>query len=328
MEKKRDSLLWEVKTVNLIPSTKETEFGEGEIIGYAATWDIDLVGDRFAPGAFVNLDEFVQSGFITLGHDWQSVPIAYPIEATQDAQGLLIRAKFHTHPEAQAAYTYVLERLQARKTVPLSIGFVVEKSHYEEDPDRQMQVRVITAARLYEVSLVNVPANNQARVFSVKTAEEAIRKNYDSDDITYRDVLEHLVYKFAEKVGEVAEAKADEEDWRVGGARDLELIDDASWDADAAEAQVRKLAGGDPASDDFDWSLYRKAFVVYNRAKPKLITSYKLPFAKVRKGELVASRRGLIAVRVVLRGGRGGVKLPEEVVKEAEDFVSHYLDRE
>jgi hypothetical protein len=120
----------------------------------------------------------------------------------------------------------------------------------------------------------------------------------------------------------------EEEEWVIGGARDLELVDDESWDADAAEAQVRRLCGGDPTSEDFDWNLYHKAFIVYNKAKPNAITSHKLPFCKVRDGELVASRRGLIAAKVVLSGGRGGVKLPADVIERALKFVESYLKEE
>jgi 2-methylcitrate dehydratase PrpD len=48
----------------------------------------------------------------------------------------------------------------------------------------------------------------------------------------------------------------------------------------------------------------------------------------VRDGELVASRRGLIAAKVALSGGRGGVKLPADVIERALKFVESYLKEE
>ena len=87
-----------------------------------------------------------------------------------------------------------------------------------------------------------------------------------------------------------------EEQWRIGGDPDLELLDDDSWDGDAARDAMVRLAGGDPEDEDFDWSILRRGHVIYNAAAPRLLGSYKFPFAKVVDGELRASRRGLVAV--------------------------------
>lgn len=317
---------------------KEPVLQEREFVGYAATWDVDSVGDRIVPGAFTNLADFVRDGFIAVAHDWSRLPVASILDAQEDDKGLLLHARFHTHPEAEAAYQYVRERLELGKTVKLSVGFVLKRSH-DEPAENGAVVRVIEEAELLEVSLVGVPANPKADVIAVKGGVETEQKATESNGektepkpgetkqekpqeaVSLADVIEHLYYKIAEALLK----ESDEEDWVVGGARDLDVLDDAEWDAEAAEAAVRRLAGGDPTLDDFDWALYHKAFVVYNRAKPKAITSHKLPFCKVRDGELVASRRGLIAARAALRGARGGVKLPESVRQKAEEFVDAYL---
>lgn len=102
---------------------------------------------------------------------------------------------------------------------------------------------------------------------------------------------------FADRVRSWLGVQFQEEDWRVGGDRGLDLLDDDSWDADEARAQMVRLAGGDPQADDFDWDVLRRGHVIYNAAAPKLLGSYKFPFAKVVDGRLRASRRGLIAVK-------------------------------
>lgn len=112
-----------------------------------------------------------------------------------------------------------------------------------------------------------------------------------------------------------------EEDWRVGGDPDLELLDDDSWDADAARAAMVRLAGGDPDADDFDWGVLRRGHVVYNAARPRLLGSYKFPFAKVVDGELRASRRGLIAV--LQRAPQAD--LPERLRERIASFARRYL---
>jgi HK97 family phage prohead protease len=322
---------------------------EREFIAYIATFDVDLVGDRIAPGAVRNLERFVRDGFVTVSHDWSAVPVASILEAWEDERGVLIRARFHSHPEAEAVYTYVRERTELGKSVRFSIGFYVLKTHDETAEDGRT-VRVIDELELVEASIVNVPANPATELVAVKQnfvvptepepqpepapapepEPEPASTPEPQPEPEHRQDYAELAGYYAKLMAECLEAlfcKAEEE-WAVGGARDLELVDDESWDADAAEAQVRRLCGGDPTSEDFDWNLYHKAFIVYNKAKPDAITSHKLPFAKVRDGKLVASRRGLIAAKVALSGGRGGVKLPADVIERALRFVESYLKEE
>jgi HK97 family phage prohead protease len=312
---------------------------EREFIAYIATFDVDLVGDRIAPGAVRNLERFVRDGFVTVSHDWSAVPVASILEAWEDERGVLIRARFHSHPAAEAVYTYVRERTELGKSVRFSIGFYVLKTHDEATEDGRT-VRVIDELELVEASIVNVPANPATELVAVKqnfmppsepepTPAPGTEPEPTPEPEPEPEPADATAY-YAAVLAEALEALVckEEEEWVIGGARDLELVDDESWDADAAEAQVRRLCGGDPTSEDFDWNLYHKAFIVYNKAKPNAITSHKLPFCKVRDGELVASRRGLIAAKVVLSGGRGGVKLPADVIERALKFVESYLKEE
>ncbi len=126
-----------------------------------------------------------------------------------------------------------------------------------------------------------------------------------------------------------APVQAAEEDWRVGGARDLPLDEKASWDGAAADGRVRKWASTDGSGekDAMDWPKYRKAFVAYNAADAATFTGYKLGFADVVDGRLMAIRAGLVAVRAVLEGGRGGVDLPGDVKARARAFVDGYLGK-
>jgi hypothetical protein len=127
-----------------------------------------------------------------------------------------------------------------------------------------------------------------------------------------------------------APVRAAEEDWRVGGARDLPLDEERSWDADAADTRVRRWASRDGRGEkeQMDWPKYRKAFVVYNAADAENFAGYKLGFADVVDGKLTAIRAGLIAVRAVLEGGRGGVDLSAEVKERARAFVDGYLGKQ
>ena len=136
---------------------------DNEFVGYAATWDIDKVKDRFEPGAFSETkDFFLKHGFITTMHNFYAIPVAYPVDLTEDDKGLMFVGRFHNTPEAKAVQTVVRERIEAGKVVPLSVGFETIEDEITNE------VRVIKKAKLYEISFVNVPANDNAQLLVAK----------------------------------------------------------------------------------------------------------------------------------------------------------------
>ncbi len=79
--------------------------GSGELAGYASTFsNFDSVRERVVKGAFAaTLPQFLKDGFIAVGHSWDSLPIATPLEAYEDDHGLFVRAEFHSTTAAQDA---------------------------------------------------------------------------------------------------------------------------------------------------------------------------------------------------------------------------------
>lgn len=147
------------------PRLKTSEGGPGTLTGYASTWQKDSVGDIVVPGAYrETIGSWLRDGFIALGHDWSALPIATPKSAVEDGTGLLVSAEFHTTPEAQSARRVIQERLDRGKSVKMSIGYEVL------DDERTSKGRLLKKLRLYEVSVVNVPANVGADVLSAKGA--------------------------------------------------------------------------------------------------------------------------------------------------------------
>jgi HK97 family phage prohead protease len=139
--------------------------GAGSLEGYASTFgNWDSVNERPAKGAFTrHLADFLNDGFIAIGHDWNALPIATPTEAKEDEHGLFVRADFHSTPEAQAARTVNTERIQRGKSVKLSIGYEVLDDEYLADGGR-----LLKEIKLYEWSVVTVPANQLAAVTGAK----------------------------------------------------------------------------------------------------------------------------------------------------------------
>jgi HK97 family phage prohead protease len=141
------------------------ESPHGEFSGYASTFsNWDMVKERPAKGAFTpHLDAFLKDGFIALGHDWNSLPIATPTDAYEDDHGLFIRAAFHSTQAAQDARKVLQERLALGKSAKTSIGYSVIADEYVEEG------RVLKEIKLHEVSIVNVPANPLAAILSSKS---------------------------------------------------------------------------------------------------------------------------------------------------------------
>lgn len=170
-------------------------------------------------------------------------------------------------------------------------------------------------------------------------ADEALANGFATEIMDPLPVAAHFDFravKALKALGPVPErfrarvaalVRAQEEDWKVGGAKDLTLDEERSWDADAADGRVRKWASSDGSGDKekMDWKKYRRSQIVYDANNQENFEGYKLGFSDIVAGDLKAIRAGLIACRVVLQGGRGGVDLPDDVIEDAKKFVDGYL---
>ena len=138
--------------------------GNGFVSGYASTFaNFDSVGERVVKGAFAeSLPEFLASGFVAVGHNWNALPIATPLEAKEDDHGLFVTAEFHSTQAAQDARRVIRERLERGKSAKFSIGYEVL------DAENTKEGRLLRKLRLFEYSLVTVPANQMAVVTGAK----------------------------------------------------------------------------------------------------------------------------------------------------------------
>jgi HK97 family phage prohead protease len=105
---------------------------------------------------------------------------------------------------------------------------------------------------------------------------------------------------------------------------DLPLADRGrEWDSEAAIARVRAFTDSEtsPSAD------YKRAFFWYDAANRDEFTSYKLPFADVIDGQLVAVPRGVFAAAAAVSGARGGVDLPEDDRAEVQNHIEQYYGK-
>ena len=167
----------------------------GIVKGYASTFDRepDAYGDVIAPGAFAkSLERWKQLNaegkYIPLlwGHDTNDPTsnIGRVVEAVEDERGLLVTAEFDADNEKAQ---YVRKLVQEGRVYQFSFAFDVrEWGQIElEDGRKANELRDI---ELFEVSLVQIPANQHATVEEVK-ALKAGRRNSKKDTESLREVL-------------------------------------------------------------------------------------------------------------------------------------------
>ncbi len=102
--------------------------GTGGLSGTALRFgQMDTYCTVFAPGCAPDdvLARFVETGCLLSGHDWDDTPMGIIASASATATGIDIEADFHSTPDAQELRTVITERMDAGKTVGLSIGFRV-----------------------------------------------------------------------------------------------------------------------------------------------------------------------------------------------------------
>ena len=108
--------------------------------------------------------------------------------------------------------------------------------------------------------------------------------------------------------------------WVIGADTDLPLNETLRWDGPGAAQRVFELAMFD--SDEPDYELARRAFLVYDDERPELRGSYKLGIADVVDGELYVLSSGLRAAASRLPQT---ADLDEDIVNEARAIIDYYV---
>lgn len=147
---------------------------EGIFTGYASTWDKDLYDDVILKGAFADTlrDDFRADGagipIHWQHHDGIRDIIGETLSAVEDDHGLLITARLDMDTdEGQRAYRLI----ESGRIHQMSIGYIAQETAYvnNEDPERPWDgYREIRKLKLFEISLVQIAANQGAEMIEVK----------------------------------------------------------------------------------------------------------------------------------------------------------------
>lgn len=243
------------------------------------------------------------------------------LEVAEDDRGLKVRVALN--PEVSFARDLAAMLKRDGASMGLSFGFSVPNGG---DGYNEEGVRELKSIRLHEISLLtgNVPAYpatiglGAVRALAQRTDIAAnkltraidglLNGNVKSDDA---EVIDLAIRKIAPEV---------RSPWVIGADRELEIDETRDWDGAAAAERVFALAGFD--GENPDPSVARRAFLVYDAAAPELRGSYKLGFADVIGGELVAIRAGLNAAASRLPQ----TDIPQDVMDRARGILDYYAE--
>ncbi len=156
----------------------------GVFAGYASVFGgLDSFGDTIQRGAFTrSLAEHkaAHRSLPMLWHHRVNEPIGRWDAIAEDARGLAVEGKL-TLEVQQAREAYALMR--DRAVTGLSIGYQTRTSYR----DKKTNARVLTDVSLVEISIVSLPADEAARIASVKAADTI--KSIREFEAALRDVV-------------------------------------------------------------------------------------------------------------------------------------------
>lgn len=243
--------IMKTKSFDLIYEATEDVADGGEVLAYASTFDRlpDSYGDVVARGAFAKtLADWQASGNpipLLFGHrtDDPRMNIGAVIEAEEDERGLKIRARFDEENEI-AQYTRKLVKEGRLTKLSFAYDTLDSAPVVLEDGTRANELREL---KLYEVSLVPIPANELTEVIEAKDGEhtesivEALAEDTSVSDA--EDVAEPVTK------GDEAEVKAPADE--VGDALSTiaQLADRLDSIAEMIDDMVKRIAVMMPADE-------------------------------------------------------------------------------
>jgi HK97 family phage prohead protease len=153
-----------------------------QFTGLASTWEKDLGGDVITKGAFAKtLKEWESNGKVLPlldSHKYGSISavLGKMIDARRRTRALRPRSSSGQDPQGEEAWDLVREGY----VDGLSIGYEARAWEKPDDEEKSEGVhRKLTEINLVEVSLVQMPMNQGARIAAVKSALDAMQPGRD-----------------------------------------------------------------------------------------------------------------------------------------------------
>ena len=186
-----------LRTKYLNFQVKSVDLEEGVISGYASVFgNVDSYGDIVVRGAFSkSIEKIEKTGKVIsvfYGHNMEDprANIGRVIELREDSRGLFFKAQLDLSGNTYGLLVY--EQLKDGRLDSLSFGFSVING---ANTEAGYELREL---ELYEISVVPIPANQEALITEVKAGRAISAKNMD------------LIRRAYEALGELLDAYEDE----------------------------------------------------------------------------------------------------------------------
>jgi len=180
----------------------------GEFEGYASVFNgVDSYRDTILPGAFAETIKGDRPPSMFFNHDSYEVPVGDWIHLEEDDTGLFVKGKIDlNHRNGPTLYS----ALKRKAVDALSIGFRIPTGGAEERDDG---LRIISQIDLKEISPVNFPADNAARISVVK-ADVGLIENLKEAEKFLRDAgySRSAATALVSRIKELAQRDADQFD--------------------------------------------------------------------------------------------------------------------
>lgn len=237
-------------------------------------------------------------------------------------------------PEARKLTRFEVDEISLAKNPANRRGFVLLKELLEKEPE--VGEEILKALHHHLSSINEILGGDEKTLRILASLANIVEEDHENQNESWVNTNESKIVSLTNIASNLSLLRNyldnlqkemyymgdfQKENWRVGGDRDLRLIDDDSWDADAAVASVRRWATGE--NGEINFTKYKRAFIIYDADAPDNLTSYKFPFARVVDGELRASRSGLITAKRAAAGARTGRRHP--LADRIIAFVNSYL---
>jgi len=143
---------------------------KGQFEGYASVFNgVDTYGDTIAPGAFAITLKDHRTPKMFINHDQWGVPVGDWIRLEEDSNGLFVVGSIDfNHKDGKTVYS----ALERKAMDGISIGYRIPPGGATDNNDGTTTLNTIT---LREISLVNFPADDSARIAAVKKEIDEIQ---------------------------------------------------------------------------------------------------------------------------------------------------------
>lgn len=268
-----------------------------------------------------DLTGYLRNPVLLFAHD-QSQPPVGRVENIEKRGKLLVGDTVFADADAYPFADTIFRLIKGRFLNATSVSWFPLESRAARDKSRPDGIDFLRQ-KLLEISVVPVPANPAA----LATARDVAGIDVSTLAPCYERMLDGAAPLMAPRrevetiwrsIRPAPLLRARAAEWKCGASRNLSLDEDSSWDGPAAAKAIFAACGFD--GDKPDVGKARKAFLAYDSASPGLRGSYKLPFATLVDGRMVAVAAGLRAAASRLPK----TDIPDDVADKARAVIDHY----